>query len=99
MSNNLTCRQSCGNVPALPRCFSECRGLGGPTKGRREVNAMNFAFSSEEKKLQADVQEFISCHFTDEVKKEFDEEKTGTNLVPKAKAFLKKISERGWFAV
>lgn len=60
---------------------------------------MNFSFTREEKKLQAEVQEFISCYFTDDVKSEFDDEKTGTSLIPKAKAFLKKISERGWFAV
>jgi 3-oxocholest-4-en-26-oyl-CoA dehydrogenase alpha subunit len=59
---------------------------------------MDFIFSNEEEELRATIQSFIAEHLTDDVLQELTEARDGGE-VPKARAFLKMIGDRGWMGL
>ncbi len=59
---------------------------------------MNFSFSSEEEQLRVTVCEFLTTHFTDEVREEYAAGRRGEGWGKAIRNFYDEVSERRWFA-
>ena len=59
---------------------------------------MHFAFTSEEEQLRLNVNQFLTEHFTDEVRAEYAAGRRGEGWGKVIRGFYKKVDERRWFA-